>query len=257
MKRITKKALGLTIAVAGGAVLAANPSWFSVNTAYGTNGASVPLGRYGRGLAVDPNDAAHSAYSLVATPSTTGSYVGPYTIVRRTNSGSLDVTFGAGGTTTSFANYNLKDYNFHALCIDPLTHNLIVVGDYRNSVTVIERLTPPAASGAAAVDATFNPHSTHPGIVSSAGPLGAQACSVAGDQSIIVAGSRFSTTPYSAVITRFLVDGTADKSFGVNGLVTITPPNGENWETSSIAWNSAQTITPDLLIAGDTFPGLN
>jgi hypothetical protein len=255
-KNIVTLAFAL-LALSVGIVLAANSNWFTTNITYGTNGesAALPSRSYGRAQTADHNDANHAVYSLVsANPIKTG--FGPYSIGRRTSAGALDTTFGANGLVTSFANYNNSNYHFHGLCIDPLTHYLVVVGDLNYATTVIERLLPPASNGVAALDTSFNSQGTTPGVVSFNGPLGSAQCSVTGEQSIIVAGQDHSA-PNNAVIARVLVGGLLDSSFGTNGVVTFTPPNGQNWEGGGMEWNSSQTIMPDIVIGGDTYPAGN
>jgi hypothetical protein len=198
-KLLHKAALLLALSTASvGIALASNTSWFAVDTAYGTNGVSEALASpsYGRANAVDHNDVSHRVYSLVGThPSDFNGYVGPFTIVRRLSTGAIDTAFGAGGVTTTFANYN--DPNsvnaFDALCIDPVTHGLVLAGEDRGGGVIVERLLPPDANGVAALDTSFNPNGGTPGVVTwtksrpslNVRPRG---CTVLGDRSIFVAG---------------------------------------------------------------------
>jgi beta-lactam-binding protein with PASTA domain len=247
------------VAASVGVVPAANADWFTGNPAYGpgATGLSAPVQApsYGRAQTVDVNDANQTIYSLESA--TTSASLGPYKIARRTSTGALDPTFGNGGVLTSFQNSGNNAYHFQGLCIDPLTHNLVVVGSYTNnlgvSATVIERLFPPASNGAAALDPSFNPSGTTPGVLTVNGPLNTLQCSVTGEQSIIVAG-RPGATSNTAMIARVLVGGTLDSSFGTSGVVTVTLPGGQIWEGGGIVWNSSQTITPDIIIGGDTYP---
>ena len=260
MKISSTKSIVFSIALVAAGLGTAHASWFSIDTTYGTSGVSAPLATstYSRSLAVDQNDSNHYAYSLIAAVSnTTNGYQGPFSIARRTSTGALDMTFGASGILTSFAN-STAVYDFRGLCIDPLTHNLVVVGNINNgpsnSTTVIERLTPPGSNGSAALDTTFNPQGTTPGILTT-NMIGGRSCSVAGDQSIIVHGYSNGLTPTQSAMARVRVDGTLDSAFGTNGIAMFAPPNGQNYEGAAlIAWNSSQTINADIIVGGDTYP---
>jgi beta-lactam-binding protein with PASTA domain len=244
------------VAASVGVVPAANADWFTSNSLYGpgATGVSAPVQApsYGRAQTVDQNDANHYVYSLVSAFSTSSTF-GPYSIARRTSTGAIDTTFGANGLLNSFQNSKNNAYHFQGLCVDPLTHNLVVVGNLNNTTTIIERLFPPASNGAAALDTSFNPSGPTPGVVALNGPMNNLQCSVTGEQSVIVAG-RGGSSANAALIARVLVGGTLDSSFGTNGVVTVALPAGQIWEGGGIVWNSSQSITPDIIIGGDTYP---
>jgi hypothetical protein len=266
-KLLHKAALLLALGTASvGIALASNTSWFAVDTAYGTNGVSEALASpsYGRANAVDHNDVDHHVYSLVGThPSDFNGYVGPFTLARRLSSGAIDTAFGAGGVTTSFANYNDPKYTFYGLCVDPVTHGLVLVGDVSGSGSivfdggaVVERLLAPDASGVAALDTSFNPTGTS-GVVtwtksrpsSNVRPRG---CTVLGDRSIFVAGPDGST-PSRLAMDMVSADGDPS-GFTFCCRAGVVTPNGDNWEGGSIEWNSSQAINRDLIVTGDTYP---
>jgi len=255
-KALRKAAWLLALSMAGaGIALASNTSWFAVDTTYGTNGVSEALTStsYGRSNAVDHSDVNHRVYSLVgAHPS---GYVGPFTLTRRLSSGAIDTAFGASGVTTSFANYN--DPNsvnaFDALCIDPVTHGLVLAGEVKGGGVIVERLLPPDANGVAALDTSFNPNGGTPGVVTwtksrpslNVRPRG---CTVLGDRSIFVAGPDGSA-PSRLAMDMVSADGDPS-GFTFCCRAGVVTPTGDNWEGGSIEWNSSQTINPNLIIMG-------
>ena len=243
--------LVLSMASAGIAV-ASNASWFAVDTGYGTNGVSEALAAtsYGVANAVDRNDVNHYVYSLVAAhPSDFTGYVGPFTLTRRLSSGAIDTTFGASGVTTGFANYNDSRFTFYGLCIDPVTHGIVLAGDTPGGA-VIERLMPPDANGIAALDTSFN--GEPPGVqtwstVKSDINVRPRGCTVLGDRSIFVAGPDGS--PRSTLAMGLLyVDGNLGSPFCCRRGVAI--PTGDSWGGASIEWNSSQTINRNLIVMG-------
>jgi hypothetical protein len=253
VRLLYRAALLLALSTASvGIALASNTSWFAVDTAYGTNGVSEALSSpsYGRANAVDHNDVSHRVYSLVAAhPSDFNGYVGPFVLTRRLSSGAIDAAFGSSGATTSFANYNDPNYTFYALCIDPVTHGLVLAGEVPGGA-VIERLMPPDANGVAALDTSFN--GQPPGVVtwSTSRPslnVRPRGCTVLGDRSIFVAGPDGSTP---SVLAMMLVSVDGELLFPFAGRRGVSTPTGDNWEGGSIEWNSSQAINPNLIITG-------
>lgn len=252
-KLLRKAVLLLALSMAGaGIALASNTSWFAVDTAYGTNGVSEALTStsYGQSNAVDHSDVNHRVYSLVgAHPS---GYVGPFTLTRRLSSGAIDTAFGASGVTTSFGNYNDPTFIFYALCIDPVTHGIVLAGEVPGGA-VVERLLPPGANGVAALDPSFNPTGGTPGVVTwgtsrpsvNVRPRG---CTVLGDRSIFVAGPDGSA-PSRLAMSMVSADGDPS-GFTFCCRAGVVTPTGDNWEGGSIEWNSSQMINPNLIIMG-------
>ena len=252
-KLLRKAVLLLALSMAGaGIALASNTSWFAADTAYGTNGVSEALTStsYGQSNAVDHSDVNHRVYSLVgAHPS---GYVGPFTLTRRLSSGAIDTAFGAFGVTTSFGNYNDPNFIFYSLCIDPVTHDIVLAGEVPGGA-VVERLLPPGANGVAALDPSFNPTGGTPGVVTwgtsrpsfNVRPRG---CTVLGDRSIFVAGPDGSAPSRLAM---GMVSADGDPSgFTFCCRAGVVTPTGDNWEGGSIEWNSSQTINPNLIVMG-------
>jgi hypothetical protein len=253
-RRVLRKAavlLALSMANAGIA-LASNSSWFAVDTAYGNNGVSEALAStsYGVANAVDHSDVNHRVYSLVGAHN---GYAGPFTLTRRLSSGAIDTAFGASGVTTSFANYNDPGYVFEALCIDPVTHGLVLTGEVFGGGVVVERLLPPDANGVAALDTSFNPTGGTPGVAtwSTSRPslnVRPRGCTVLGDRSIFVAGPDGSAPSRLAMA---MVSADGDPSgFTFCCRPGVVIPTGDNWGGGSIEWNSSQTINPNLIIMG-------
>src|SRR5271167_4179501 len=166
----------------------------TLNTSYGTSGLSAPAPSpsFGVSAAVDHNDSAHGAYSLVnATNTKNGATPGAYSIVRRIATGALDTNFGIGGVIGSFPNSNNNNYYWSTLCIDPSTHYIVVAGSDQLGHFVAERLVPGSTS--ATFDTNFNPGGAVPGMVVtpplSIGGGSVKACLVGGDGTIALVGS--------------------------------------------------------------------
>jgi len=250
MKAILRPAVALVAALAAGIAYAAfNSNWFDVLTSYGTNGVSAPTSivNLTAANAVDEGDSNNTTYTLLSAP---------VSIVRRTSTGAIDTSFGASGYATSFENSANAADQFLALCIDPVTHYLVVVGTSPDSVTnFVERLLPPDASGVAALDTSFNAQGKTPGVllletVYFGGNMG---CTVTPEESIFIAGPNGAAIA-GLTLLKINADGTADTTFGSGGVSGFQPPNGHVWEGTAIEDNSAQSTVPDILILGDTYP---
>jgi PASTA domain len=252
MRVISRSALAVIAALSAGIAYATfNTNWFDVLTSYGTNGVSAPtsLPNLTAANAVDEGDSSNTTYTLLSAPS----------IVRRTSTGAIDTSFGAEGYATSFENSANVFDQFLALCIDPVTHYLVVVGTSPSPIeNFVERLQPPDASGAAALDTTFNAQGATPGVVVLetvyfGGNIG---CHVTPEESIFIAGPNGAAVA-GMTLVKLNADGTPDTTFGSGGVSGLQPPNGEVWEGATIEDNSAQSTVPDILILGDTYPMQN
>jgi hypothetical protein len=273
---------------------------FNYDNNYGNNGLSQPYAgstttgqSYGTGVAIQATDPSQKVYSLVeANPnvgmggcrgcfpassrtispsSTTASYMGPYSIVRRTSDGKIDSTFGNHGYINAFTTSTDSNSKFTNLCIDPGTGNIVVVGQETTStgpVGLIERLIPPASgSGTASLDTSFNPSGTTPGTVTIATPNGNNSptlygCSVvdegAGHSGAILAGGvdtgASSGLVLAAKISSF---GGYDTMFGTNGVVEY-PVNsvngsGTSAEITNVSLSGAHSNFPDVILSGFSF----
>ncbi|MDX6353267.1 MAG: hypothetical protein QOF98_170, partial [Streptomyces sp.] len=233
---------------------------FAYATSYGTNGLSQPYsattstgGSYGTGVAVQSTDPSQKTYSLVeananigvggckacvpvqgrtiASSSTTPSYLGEYSIVRRTSSGNIDKAFGDKGYVTAFPTSDDESYRFTSLCIDPGTSKIVLTGQQTTAdgtVGVVERLNPPATgSGTATLDTTFNAGGPTPGVVTVSTPDGLNDpalynCAVtdngAGHNGTIVASGIDDSSAASMVLAAKITgSGTPDAGFGTDG----------------------------------------
>jgi PASTA domain len=250
MRVLSRPALAVVAALTAGIAYAAfNTHWFDVLTSYGTNGVSAPTSQANLTVAnaVDRGDASNTTYTLLGSP---------VSIVRRTSTGAVDTSFGAAGYATSFENSTNAADQFLALCIDPVTHYLVVVGTSPGSAeNFVERLQPPDASGMAALDTSFNAQGTTPGVlvletVSFSGDIG---CKVTTEESILVAAPDGAVVAGMALL-KITPQGSLDTTFGSGGVIDVSPPNGQVWEGAGIEGNSSQSVVPDILIAGDTYP---
>jgi len=296
-------ALMASIGLAGTAVAATSPLNFRFAYAhsYGRNGLSQPYTAatttgesFGTGVAVDASDKSQKVYSLVEASanigvggsrgsfpassrtippsSTTPSYLGPYSIVRRTSSGAIDTSFGDDGYVSAFGTSADTSYKFTSLCVDPGTGNVVVVGNQTTSsgtVGVVERLVPPTdGSGTATLDTSFNPDGTTPGIVTIATPDGNNSptlygCSVvdAGtghSGAIVVGGVDDSSSAASLVIAGKLSgSGSPDSEFGTNGVVEypVQSVNGSGTtaEITNVSVSGAHSAFPDVILSGFSY----
>lgn len=279
-----RKVIGVVAGVGAvaGVVWAAN-TVFSPNTGFGSsgNGLGTALGSasFSNGVAVDrndpsdPNDHIYSLISTLSSNNNNGSYYGPFYIVRRNSNGTIDSTFGNGNPIT-FPNSTTTGYSFQSLCIDPTTHNIVVVGQAPGSgmggpVMIAERLVPPVSgNGAATADPTFNAT----GMVTVAsklsnGNINPRGCAVSGDQTIVLYGSDDSYTQSSSsgntqtagslIIAEFTGVGLPVVGFGTSGVAepALSLKNSSNvplFPQADIAsFNPAAPNNHDIVLAGN------
>jgi hypothetical protein len=273
---------------------------FSYDNGYGDHGLSQPYAgptstgqSSGTGVAIQASDAGQQVYSLVeANPNvgvggcrgcfpassrtispdpTTGAYLGPYYLVRRTRDGRIDTTFGAGGYVSAFGNSTDSDYKFTSLCIDPGTGDIVVVGQETTStgpVGVVERLTPPAhGSGTAGLDTRFDPGGGMPGVVTIATPDGNDSptlygCSVVDEGAghsgaIIVSGVDGGVSSDLVLAAKLSSSGGYDTLFGTNGVVEYpvdsVDGSGPSAEIVNVNLSGAHTDFPDVILSGFSF----
>jgi hypothetical protein len=273
---------------------------FEYDSNYGHSGLSQPYAgptatgqSYGTGVAIDPGDASEKVYTLVeananvgvggpraAFPassrtippsSTTPPYLGPYYIVRRTRDGAIDPTFGAKGYVSAFTTSTDTSFKFTSLCLDPGTRNIVIVGQETTSsglVGVVERLIPPViGAGNAALDSSFNPGGTTPGLVTIATPNGNNSpalygCSVvdegAGHSGTILVGGTDDAASSSLVLAgKIGSSGSFDTAFGANGIVEYPVASVDGSGTSAAITNvsvsGAHSGFPDVILSGFSF----
>jgi hypothetical protein len=273
---------------------------FEYNSAYGNNGLSQSYAgptatgqSYGTGVAINPSDSSQKVYTLVEANPNIGvggpraafpassrtippsadpaTYLGPYYIVRRTRDGSIDATFGANGYVSAFATSTDANYKFTSLCLDPGTGNIVIVGQETASsgpVGVVERLIPPTSgSGTATLDATFNPNSATPGIVTISTSNGNNSptlygCSVvdegAGHGGAILVGGIDDAESSSLVLAgKISSSGSFDTNFGTNGIVEYPVDSvngsGTSAEITNVSLSGAHSDFPDVILSGFSF----
>jgi hypothetical protein len=295
-------AMAATVGLAGPAMAGTSPGSFkfSYDSDYAYNGLSQPYAgstttgqSYGTSVAIDPSDPSQKAYSLVeayanvgvggvrgafpassrtiAPSSTTPSYLGPYSIVRRTSDGQIDRTFGDNGYVSAFPNSTSTSYKFTSMCIDPGTGRIVVVGQETTSSGtsgVVERLMPPArGSGTATLDTSFNAGGATPGIVTIATPdgnndPGLYGCTVVDDGAghsgaIIVGGVDDSASSSQVLVSRISGSGALDAAFGANGIVEYPVDSvngsGTSAEITNVSLSDAQSAFPDVILSGFSF----
>jgi hypothetical protein len=286
-----------------GSAMAGTPSAnfkFSYDSSYGNNGLSQAYAgptttgqSYGTGVAINSSDPRQKVYTLAEAkpdigvggvrgafpassrtipPSPTpASYLGPYYIVRRTNSGAIDTTFGAKGYVSAFATSTDTSYKFTSLCLDPGTGNIVIVGQQMTSngpVGVVERLVPPASgSGTATLDTSLNPSGPTPGIVTIATPNGNNSptlygCSVVDEGSghsgaILVGGVDDASSSSLVLVGKIGSVGTVDNTFGSNGIVEYpvdsVDGSGTSAEITNVSLSGADSNFPDVILSGFSF----
>jgi hypothetical protein len=286
-----------------GSAMAGTPSEnfkFAYDSSYGNNGLSQPYAgptttgqSYGTGVAINSSDPRQKVYTLVeANPdigvggvrgafpassrtipssSTPASYLGPYYIVRRTNGGSIDSTFGANGYVSAFSTSTDTSYKFTSLCLDPGTGKIVIVGQEMTSggpVGVVERLVPPASgSGSATLDTSFNPSGPTPGIVPIATPNGNNSptlygCSVVDEGSghsgaILVGGVDDAAASSLVLVGKISSTGSFDTTFGSNGIVEYpvdsVDGSGTSAEITNVSLSGADSDFPDVILSGFSF----
>jgi hypothetical protein len=273
---------------------------FKYDSAYGHDGLSQPYvgptttgQSYGAGVAINPSDPSQKVYTLVeANPdigvgglrgafpassrtippsSSSASYLGPYYIVRRTNGGAIDTTFGANGYMSAFTTSTDANYKFTSLCLDPGNSNIVIVGQEMTSsgsVGIVERLTPPTkGSGAATLDTSFNRSGTTPGIVTIATPNGYNSpalygCSVVDEGAghsgaILVGGVDDSVSSSLVLVGKISSSGSFDTLFGTNGIVEYpvdsVDGSGTSAEITNVSLSGAHSDFPDVILSGFSF----
>jgi hypothetical protein len=305
MRRFICAGAAVLVATAGlpGLAMAAKPSKsfnFDFDSGYGQTGLSEPYSAttttgqtYGTGVATDPSGRSKKVYSLVEANANVGvggprgafpassrtippnprsaSYLGPNAVVRRTSSGAIDATFGAGGYVDTFANSADTGYKFTSLCLDPGTGAIVLVGQQTTSsgpVGVVERLTPPArGSGTATLDRRFNPTGATPGIVTIATPNGNKTPTLYGctvvdrgkghSGAILVGGVDDAASSSLVLAAKITGSGSFDPAFGTNGIAEY-PVHGadgspQSAEITNVSLSGASSDFPDVMLSGFAF----
>jgi len=282
-----KSAIGIGAFALLLAASAANAQFFSVNTAYGSAGVgtAVPANTFPTGAnypvatAIDASVVGGGTYGMIAGVDprvTTNSFYGPWGLVRYTASGVLDVTFGGAGMITTVAPTNIFTSSFatsihlNGMCIDPLTHNVVVVGDaFPNGSPqqwFLARLVPQAIGATALLDTTFNPTGAVPGVVlqtmkaTITQGTHVKSCFVASDSSIYavgfdqaVSGSSGALTSAMVAVVKFAPNGAPDTTFGAGGFSELTLTDTTNTAfvpDGAVVYAGAGN--PDLILAGTT-----
>lgn len=264
--RIIRIMSGAMLGMAAAAGLPAHAAWNTPYTAdFGATAVSValPAPSVDRNIAIDPSDPNGRIYSLIDS-----GVVTPFRIVRRLKSGAVDTAFGANGYINSFPHSDMAPpytHGFVALCIDPTTHYIVVVGSVMDQSVVpwvgkmfVQRLVPPASgNGTAQVDPNFNPAGT-PGAVAIGTPSDngiATGCMVEGDGTIVVTG--IDNKPNGSrpvVVAKVKSDGTMASGFGTGGVAVVPivdPVSGANKAGGShITANYNQTINNNYILSG-------
>jgi hypothetical protein len=289
-----------TVGVASYAMADPAPNFnFNYDGSYGTAGLSQPYGlststgqSYGVGVAINANDVAQKTYSLVATSPLNGpggcqgcfpassttptagtgttptTYLGPYSIVRRTSDGDIDTSFGDNGYVTGFNGNADTSYQLRNLCIDPGTGDIVVVGTEKTSSStddVVERLLPPnRGSDTAELDTSFNANGTTPGVVTFATSAASAVytCTVSdngpghnGD--IYVGGVGSASTSAPIMAAKIDGNGSMDTSFGNDGIAEWAVDSLDGTSTASEMVHISVTGTgsgvSDVILSGFSF----
>jgi len=146
--------------------------------------------------------------AIGSTTNTNGSGQQGVAVVRYNLDGTLDPTFGSGGTSKFFPGTTFA--GVHGGAIDG-TGKILAVAD-QNPAALVVRFTPNGA-----LDSTFN--LTGHLSLATVKPVGG--VRIQSDGKILVAGSQLSGKSLVGVVARLNTNGTLDTTFGSNGVATI------------------------------------
>ena len=237
---------------------AAAQTFLNLNTSYATGGLSAPLPNnifggstvYGVAIHNDQGKTTGRAFAFVsALAPGGGTYNGPYGLAAWTATGSLDATFGGSGYITSTTPTNIltnSAWQFKAMCVDPVTDDIVIAGDVigtGNSIPsqwVVARITPGTSGAAGALDTTFNPTGATPGVavITTQSATGTNAnlsnCRVLGGRGILLVGTDqnlyVSGTDTSNKLAVYKVNAAGalatGSGFGTSGVVEFTVTDG-------------------------------
>jgi uncharacterized delta-60 repeat protein len=211
--------LALTLVAARAAVVAANPG--DLDPSFGTGGTvTTAIGTKSGAFGV----AVQGDGKLVAAGPTGDPFPNAFALVRYNPDGSLDATFGSGGTVTTAFGTLLSFAKAVALQGDG---KIVVAGDIETLDTQLPVVVPKPVAFALArynpdgsLDATFGSGGTVTTAIGISGS--AWAVALQGDGKIVVPGDTQTTALGDEVfaLARYNPDGSLDATFGAGGTVT-------------------------------------
>lgn len=174
-------------------------------------------------------------------------FLGFSTLVTSQQDGTLDLTFGTGGKSTT--NFGLNDALAHALAIQA-DGKLVVAGETYTNSTVVEDFALARYNANGTLDATFGANGQ---VVTDMqqNSDAANAVVIQPDGKIVVAGYAHNGSNYDFAIARYLTNGALDNTFGTNGKVL------KNFGSTDFGLAMALLPSGKILVAGRAYNGIN
>jgi uncharacterized delta-60 repeat protein len=211
-------------------------------------------GSFGAGGLVVSNSGSHATGialqadgRIVAVGSTAFGAGSLFRVVRYNTGGTLDSSFGSGGTvTTSFSGYQTALAN--AVTLQP-DGRILVGGEVAG--TGFDRFGVARYTSFGSLDTTFGSFGLATATFSNALQATVQSLAVQDDGRIVAAGSVQRNTTTSFALARFNSTGFLDPSFGTGGTVTTDFPGFDNASGSSLAVQ----LDDAIVVAGSVYNG--
>jgi uncharacterized delta-60 repeat protein len=246
-------AVAASLVLASPGAVAAAPG--DLDTSFGTGGQVVTgfaahSQTFATGVAVEPG-------GKIVAAGTTGLNFNSdqnFAAARYNPDGSLDPTFGGGGTVTTDIGTTTDEGR--ALAVQP--DGKVVVAGISQSVSQIDDVVLVRYNADGSLDSTFGSGGVVRIVGSSTLAIEINAAAVQPDGKILVAGGVYSTIPHCCVgldflVARFNADGSLDGSFGAGGEARLPFPAGRTSDVQALA------LQPDgkVVVAGQSIPADN
>lgn len=177
-----------------------------------------------------------------------------FALARYNPDGTLDGSFGQGGVVTTAVGQRSSAYD---IAVQPADGKIVVAGADNNGANLDFAVARYNTDGS--LDTTFNATGAQPGVAPLDGTQSeiAYATALQTDGKIVVAGVQ--TPPNSSYVgdtalARFNADGTADTSFGTNGLV-VTALSGEDDAQGLALQADGKIVTAGFYNESSTYTG--
>jgi uncharacterized delta-60 repeat protein len=216
----------------------------SLDGSFGAGGLVVSSsGSHATAIAVQPDG------RIVAVGSTAFGAGSQFRLARYNTTGSLDGSFGFGGTvTTSFSGYQTALAN--AVTLQP-DGRILVGGEVAG--TGFDRFGVARYTTFGSLDSSFGSFGLATATFTNALQAAVQSLAVQDDGRIVAAGSVQRNTTTSFALARFNSNGFLDPSFGTGGTVTTSFPGFDNASGSSLAVQ----LDGAIVVAGSVYNGIS
>ena len=171
---------------------------------------------YGRAIAIQTDG------KIVVTARSTGDSTSIAIILRYNGNGTLDTTFGTNGVVRYEGGQGNDGFRDVVIQAD----GKIVVSGYTKNASGFDVLTA-RYNVKGLLDNAFGTS----GVVTYDGGYGnngARGIAIQSDGKIVVSGSEYNGTDLDVLVLRYNPDGTSDKAFGTNGMVSYDSGNGDD-----------------------------